>query len=364
MSETKPQDARNLLTEAGGLLARRRAFTTGEVFAVLLVLLVVWFAGKILLIAFGGVLVAVFLYTLAKWLSDYTFLSYGWALAVVMLSIFALVSVIASLVGTRLAHQANEFTQAVPSSLIQIRDYLNQYQSGKWIIEQSPELGKAIAQGNFPSRISDLASAIIDVGLALVIMLFVGLYCAAEPRLYVEGLLRLIPLHRRPRAGEILDTVAYNIRWWLLGQMFAMVCVGLITFVGLSIARAPLALTLGLLAGVLEIIPNVGPVLWLVPASLVALGEGTTTVLHVVMIYAVTHAVESYVLIPLVQRRSVLLPPSLSILAVVLLGLLSGILGLLVAAPLSLVVMLLVKMLYVEDRLGDHGVRVPGERRR
>ena len=85
---------------------------------------------------------------------------------------------------------------------------------------------------------------------------------------------------------------------------------------GLWLVGAPLALTLALLAAMLEIIPNVGPVLWLVPAAGGAAHQGTTQVVHVVGIYVVTHVIESYVLIPLVQRRAVLLPPALSILAV------------------------------------------------
>lgn len=161
-----------------------------------------------------------------------------------------------------------------------------------------------------------------------------------------------------------MDTIGYNLRWWIMGQMFAMACVGVITGVGLWIAGTPLALTLGVLAAILEIIPNIGPVLWLVPAALVALTEGPTQVLHVVIIYAVTHMIESYILIPLVQRRTVWLPPALSILAVVLLGLLGGLVGLLVAAPIALVAMLLVKMLYVEDRLGDTSLKVAGEKGR
>jgi predicted PurR-regulated permease PerM len=342
-------------------LARRRAFTTAQVFAGLLVLLVIWFAGKIFLITFGGVLLAVFLYSLAQWISRVTPLSYGWSLAVVVVVFVVSMGMVFGLIGSRLINQANEFVQAVPRSLKQIRDYMSEYQFGQWVLEHSPEWGKAIASGGIPSRITDFASAIVDFVLTMVIILFVGLYCAVEPDTYTNGLLRLVPIDRRSRAQEVLSALGYNLRWWILGQIFAMICVGLITGIGLWIAGAPLALSLALLAAILEIIPSVGPVLWVVPAALVALTGGTTQVIHVLIIYGVTHAIESYVLIPLVQRRVVSLPPALSILAVVLLGLLAGVLGLVVAAPLALVAMLLVKMLYVEDRLGDRTMRVPGE---
>ncbi len=121
-----------------------------EVFAVLVVFLMVWFAGKILLITFGGLLLAIFLYTLAHAVSRFTPLSYGWALLVVVVLILLSTGFVFSTIGTRLAHQANEFTQALPSGLKQARDYLAEDQWGQWILEQSPDWGRAIAQGTIP----------------------------------------------------------------------------------------------------------------------------------------------------------------------------------------------------------------------
>ena len=355
--ELKASDSSGTVFDDG----QHPALRVVEVFAVLLILLLVWFAGKVLLMAFGGVLVAVFLSSLAQMLSRAASLAYGWSLAVVVVLLASLVVLIAWLVGSLLITQANELAQVVPASLKKIQGDLKDYEWGRWLLDQSPDLGKAIAQGNFPSRITDLASSLVDLFFAIVIMLFIGLYGATEPQVYVNGLLRLVPIDRRPRAREVFAALGYNLRWWLLGQIVAMVCVGLLTGVAVKLVGAPLALALGLLAGALEIIPNIGPVLWLIPAMLVALTAGTDTVIHVVMIYGVTHAVESYILIPLVQRRAVFLPPVLSIMSVVLLGLLAGALGLLVAAPMALVAMVLVKMLYVEDRLGDHTIAVAGE---
>ena len=355
--ESAPSDGLGLAGEDG----RRPALRVVEIFAVLLFLLVVWFAGKVLLVAFGGVLVGVFLYSLAKWISDSTRLPYGLSLALIVVLLIAVLGLAAWLVGSTLVAQVNELAQAVPSSLKQIRNDLEEYEWGRWILEQSPQLGRAIAQGNFPSRITDLASSLVDLVLAIVIMLFIGLYGATEPNVYLNGLIRLVPLDRRDRAREVFAALTYNMRWWLLGQIFAMVCVGLFTGISVRLVGAPLPLALGCLAGLLEIIPNIGPVLWLVPAVLVALTQSTGTVVNVVIIYAITHGAESYVLVPLVQRRAVFLPPVLSILSVVLLGLLAGALGLLVAAPMALVVMILIKMLYVEDRLGDQTIQVAGE---
>lgn len=339
---------------------RRHNFTVIELALGLLALGVLLLAGKILLLAFGGLLLAVFLSTLSRLVSRLTRLPYTWAFGLVVLVIVLISSVLFLLVGNRLALQVSEFAEAIPRGLKQIQDGLSKYVWGDWIIKQSPEWAKAIAQGDVPARLTNVASTVFDFLVSLIIILFVGLYCAAEPTLYVDGLTRLFPLARRPRVHDVFEVVVQNLRWWLLGQVFAMVCVGVITGVGVWLVGAPLALTLGVLAAAFEILPNIGPLLWLAPALLVALPQGSHVVISVVAVYAVTHTVESYVLIPLVQRRTVWLPPALSILSMLLLGVLAGVLGLLVAAPLSLVMMLLVKMLYVEDHLGDQIV-VPGE---
>src|SRR5262249_10972910 len=145
-------------------------------------------------------------------------------------------------VGNLLATQANQFSEAVPRSLKQIEDYLSEYQWGQWVLEQSPEWGRSLAQGSLPGRLTDVASSSVEFFVALVIMLFIGLYCAAEPEMYANGLVRLVPLDRRERAREVYAAIVFNLRWWILGQMFAMACVGIVTGVGMWIVGSPLVM--------------------------------------------------------------------------------------------------------------------------
>jgi predicted PurR-regulated permease PerM len=116
----------------------------------------------------------------------------------------------------------------------------------------------------------------------------------------------------------------------------------------------PLAPTLGVIAGVLNFIPNFGPIIAAVPAILIALMKGPGLALYTGGVYLVVQMVDGYILTPLVDRRSVELPPVLTISAQLLLGVLFGFVGLLVASPLTATGMILVKMLYIEDVLGDH----------
>lgn len=141
--------------------------------------------------------------------------------------------------------------------------------------------------------------------------------------------------------------------WWLIGRLLSMLIVGITVTISLWLLGIPLALTLGLLAALLDFIPNLGPTLATVPAVLLALMQSPTQAVYVLLIYIVIQQAESYLLTPIVQHRTVSLPPALTIIAQVILGVLFGVMGLILASPLAAVVLVLIKMLYVEDVLGD-----------
>ena len=131
--------------------------------------------------------------------------------------------------------------------------------------------------------------------------------------------------------------------------------VGMLTALGLWILGVPAPLSLGFVAGVLSFIPNFGPLLSLVPAVIVALPNGPQMVLYVILLYAGIQLVESYFITPLIQHRAVRLPPALILLAQILMGVLFGFLGLLLATPLTAVLLVLIKRLYIEDVLAEPG---------
>ena len=193
-----------------------------------------------------------------------------------------------------------------------------------------------------------------------MIIFVIGIFGAAEPKLYRDGLLHLVPQAKRRRVEEALDAIDFNLHWWLLGQVFLMFTVGITTAVGLWIIGVPLALALGVITGILEIVPYIGPWLSVIPAALIALLASPTHLLITLGLYLGVHVVEGYILVPLVQRKAVLLPPALTLVAQLLMGKLVGIIGLLVAAPFTVTMVIIIKMLYVEDTLADQNVNVPG----
>jgi predicted PurR-regulated permease PerM len=196
---------------------------------------------------------------------------------------------------------------------------------------------------------------------ATIVILVVGIFGAAEPDLYKAGLFHLVPSRQRRRVGEALEAVVFNLRHWLVGQLTLMVILGITTAAGLRLIGMPQALTLGIMAGILELVPYIGAWLSAVPALLIALLEGPQYVLYTAGLYLFLHLLEGYILHPLIQRRAAHLPPALVLVSQAVMGEMFGPLGLFVAAPLTVAIMVLLGMLYVEDTLGDETVHVPGE---
>lgn len=184
-----------------------------------------------------------------------------------------------------------------------------------------------------------------------LVIVFLGLFLAWNPSAYVAPLLRLVPEGaNRDRAREILGALSESLQSWLIGRLESMAVVGVSTVAALLIAGVPLALALGVIAGLLSFIPFLGPLLALVPAVLIGLGESPGTALVVALIYLGIQLLETYLITPIIQRREIHLPPAFVITAQTLLGLLFGLVGVLVATPLALVGVVLVQMLYLGER--------------
>lgn len=197
-----------------------------------------------------------------------------------------------------------------------------------------------------------LTSTFAVVG-GLLLVIFLTIYVAAEPDTYHDGLMHLFPHRARTRAGEVLTAMATALRKWLLTQLIAMLVIGGVTTVLLLALRVPAALPLGILAGLLEFIPTVGPTLSAIPAIAMGFVDSPEKALYVAIGYVGIQFLENHILIPLLMKEGVDLPPALTILAQALMALVFGFLGLLVAVPLLAATVVAVKMLYVQDVVGE-----------
>lgn len=224
------------------------------------------------------------------------------------------------------------------------------------------DLGKSLTQqlaGVARHFFAFFSSAVAVLG-GLVILLFVAIFVASDPGLYHRGLMHLFPHASRRKAGEVLSATATTLRRWLLMQLVAMLAIGTVTTITLLLLDIKGAIALGIIAGLLEFIPYVGPILSAVPAIAMALVDSPEKVIYVLIAYTAIQQLEGVVLQPLLMKEGLELPPVMTILGQALFSLVFGFLGLLLAVPLMASVMVPVKLLYVRDVVGDQ-VSVPGD---
>ncbi len=311
---------------------------------------------SVLLLIFAGILFGIFVNAISAWPAKKTPLSYRASfLGVATLTLLS-IGIGCFYLGSQIVRRTDELWNQLQSA-IQTAD--EKLARNDWTSEHLPsvsEMQDKVAQSTdsiLPEMFQGLQAFGWGATGALVIF-FVGLYAAYEPNLYRNGLVKLVPIDRRDRATEVLNQLESELGRWIIGRILSMAIVGVATAIAMWILGVPLAISLGVLAALLTFIPNLGPLLAAIPQMLLAVNGGTQIVLYVLLFNVVLQTVESYLITPLVQRHEVSLPPILTIAAQLVMGVLVGIIGVMMAAPLVVVAMVLVKMLYVQDRLGDN----------
>jgi predicted PurR-regulated permease PerM len=309
---------------------------------------------QVLLLIFAGILFGVFLNGFSRWCTRHSPLSYRWSYVLVILLLALLLAGGFFYLGSQIADKASTLSSELRSSWKQLSD---QWDRSRWAQQLLPDTARLKSMMTTEGGIlTQVMQGLRWLGWAVTAVLvtgFVGLYSAYDPELYKTGLVKLVPMEKRPRATEVLHTLDSALGRWIIGRLFSMALVGLLTAIGLWLFGVRLPITLGVIAALLTFIPNIGPILAAVPQALLALQLGPTTALYVIIFNIVLQTVESYVITPVVQRYEVTLPPVLTIFAQLLMGVLFGIIGIVMAAPLTVVAMVLVQSLYIRDRLGD-----------
>ncbi|HET7564631.1 MAG TPA: AI-2E family transporter [Gemmatimonadaceae bacterium] len=187
----------------------------------------------------------------------------------------------------------------------------------------------------------------------IILIVFVAIYVAIDTDLYHSGLMHLFPHRYRERAGEVLSAIAYSLRQWFITQLIAMFAIGAVSTIVLLALNVRAALALGFIAGLLEFIPFFGPIISAIPAIAMGFLDSPEKALWVTIAYFLIQEMEGHLLIPILMKEGVDLPPVLTILSQALMVLVFGFLGLMVAVPMLAAIMVPVKMLYVSDVVGD-----------
>jgi predicted PurR-regulated permease PerM len=341
------------------------------VVGVFLVLQVLWAGRTILFIAFIGVLFGLALTTAVDRLQAYR-IPRGVAAPVIVLSILGVLVGIGLLAAPRLTAQLQDVQREVPQVIDRLESWVERRASGVVEMLREPsDGGQATEKVSIRQTVSQqigkvgtaffavFSSTLAALG-ALLLIVFTSVFVAIDPGLYHRGLMHLFPHPARARAGEVLSAVAVVLRRWLLTQLVAMLVIGVVTTIVLLLLGVQAAVALGIIAGLLEFVPYVGPILSAVPAVAMALASGPETALYVILAYTAIQQMENHLLIPLLMKEGVDLPPVLTVIGQALMAVIFGFLGVLTAVPLIAGAMVPIKMLYVEGVIGDE-VPVLGE---
>jgi len=322
---------------------------------IIVLLVLLWYAIDVFLLLFIGIFIAVLLRAPADWLAARTGWGEGLTLSLVVFVLVALLAAGGFLFGRTVADQSWQLTRQLPKVIDKVQERLRRTEYGKQVVEATEEPTPE-ASAQMVGRGLRLVGSTFAAFGSFVVVLFLGIFLAWQPRAYAEGFTRLFPQRRRKRVREVLDAIGHVLQRWLVGQMVLMAIVGTITWIGLALLGVPFALPLALFAGLSEFVPYVGPIVAAIPAVLVGFAEGPQLALWVAGLYIAVQSIESYVLTPLIQQRAVYLPPALLLFSQVVLGVTAGPLGVIVATPLAAAGLVAVNKLYVEDVLGDKRV--------
>jgi predicted PurR-regulated permease PerM len=336
-------------------------------------LLFAWSFATTLFLIFAGVLLGVALNAMTNLLGRVTRLPHALRLTVVCLVLAGLLSGVGFLGGSTIAKQATALSATIKSQLVTVKAFLER----NGIDTSYFELGNPVAnvpstpptEKSAPAPTHNLpsAGAIASSGGAIVsqtfrlllgtvsavgnffIVLFLGLTFAAQPGVYRKGLLFLTPATHRARATIIVDRISDTLERWLIAQILTMTAVFLVTWIGLALIGIQGSFILGIQAGLLAFIPTVGALLAGLIVVLASLASGWVAALSAFILFLGVHALESYVLTPIIQRQALDIPPATLFAFQILLGVVFGIWGLALALPLMAIAKVIIDYFKAEE---------------
>lgn len=289
------------------------------------------FLSQSLLVIFGGIVFAAMIDGGARLLGRVLDIKRGWRIAIVLLLTLLFFAWVVLFAGTQIASEAAALPNIVQTQFGRVMGWLN---------AQGFDVGSQNLQSIAQQTLGGIGQLTSAVGGLLggmttaVLILVLGIYFSIEPSLYRRGVAWLLPAGRRDHFRETAEQMAHSLRRLLAGRLLGMAVEGFATWALLAIYGVPMAALLGLLTGLLAFLPNIGAIVSGILMVLVGFSGGWEMGLYAFGVYAFVQIFDGYVVIPLIARKTVDLAPALVLAAQLVMGVLFGILGLLLADPL------------------------------
>jgi len=340
-------------------------------------LLFTWYFAATLFLIFAGMLLGVALNALTTMLGRVARLPHSLRLTIVCLLLASLLSGVVLLGGATIAEQATALSDTIKSQLAGVKAFLEKNgidtsyfdigsPSATSASSSTPATPDAATTHNRPSAgaLASSGGAILNQTFKLLlgtvsavgnffIVLFLGLTFAAQPGVYRKGLLFIAPARHRARVTVIVDRIGETLERWLIAQIITMFAVFVVTWIGLMIIGIQSSFILGIQAGLLTFIPTVGALIAGLIVVLASLASGWVAAASAFVLFLGVHALESYILTPLLQRQALEIPPATLFAFQILLGVVFGIWGLALALPLMAIVKVMIDYFKADEASAD-----------
>ncbi|NJL83163.1 MAG: AI-2E family transporter [Chloroflexaceae bacterium] len=327
--------------------------------ALILSIYILWRLRTVLLIAFAALVLATVINRLVKLLQRWVRYR-SLAVAIAMLGLLLLLVGFVWIVVPPFIEQVEDLIELLPTAIARIETWFEGMEERLpgGIEGYLPSTDAVFARlqpwatrlfGTFFGFFANLLNLLGSILLVLVLMTMF----LANPQLYRHLLIQLFPSFYRRRACEILDQSETALVNWAIGILIDTVFIGLVSAIGLWILQIPLVLANSFIAGFLETIPNLGPTLSVIPPTLVALTIDPWRALGVVILYIVIQQVEGYVLVPFVMRKTVFLPPAITLLSQIAFATFFSLLALFLSLPFVVIAQVWLQEVLVKDILND-----------
>lgn len=336
-----------------------------------------WFLLDVWLVVFASVLVCIFILSLVELLHKIPVVGLWFAKKPHGLSVLIVISVLTGIFtglgimfGNELIAQFGAMKESLPFALQKLKSYsdsipmLAQWAQNQGIFDH--EEGKAFGSimqklGDSIALTPEVVNQLLGGFTTFLAIILVGIFLAMSPHVYARGFVRLIAPSYRERGTYLLERSYVALQRWLVGQFVVMAFVGVTTTVGLWLMDIPFAFALGFIAFVLDFVPVLGPWIAAVPLVLVTLLFAPDMIVWAMVLMFVVQQLESYVVAPVVQHKFVSLPPVALLMSQLVMATLTGFLGIALATPLIVLIIVWTQILYVKFVLGDYQIMVIGQ---
>ncbi|RFZ90847.1 AI-2E family transporter [Mucilaginibacter conchicola] len=323
-----------------------KVWHTVAIVALLVVsILIARVAFNVLLMILAGSLIAVYFHGLGDMIERNTKWNRKVCMTISVAGSFIILGTLLWFMGTTIQGQIAALSDTLPETINNFKTKFGSTPLGAKVLEY-------FTQDDNSDKMMSTARSFFSTSFGVLgniyIIMFLGIFFSTHPSLYKDGIVKLFPPQNKPMARKVINRTSQALKGWLKGMMLSMVLIFVMIASGLWIIGIPVALVLALLTALLKLIPNFGSLAAMIPGVLLALTKDLNTAIITALLYTISQTIVSNIVTPLIQKKMINIPPALTIISQVIMGVLSGVLGIILAVPLLSIIIILVDEIYVK----------------